>query len=72
MIALKQVAFAHLEAGVESNIIMIDQLDEFHLGMLIYFFEIAAATGAYLLSVNPFNQPGVNFYKNLITKELKK
>ena len=72
MIALKQVAYAHLESGVESNVIMIDNLDEFHLGMLIYFFEIAAAVGAYLLDVNPFDQPGVNAYKNLIEKELKK
>ena len=72
MIALKQVAYAHLEAGVESNIIMIDKLDEINLGMLIYYFEVAAATGAYLLEVNPFDQPGVVAYKKLIEKELKK
>ena len=72
MIALKQVAYAHFEAGVESNVIMIDDLDEFHIGMLIYFFEIAAAAGGYLLDVNPFDQPGVTAYKKLIEKELKK
>ena len=70
MIALKQVAYAHLDAGVESNVIMIDKLDEINLGMLIYYF--AAATGAYLLDVNPFDQPGVSAYKKLIEKELKK
>ena len=72
MIALKQVAYAHLDAGVESNVIMIDKLDEINLGMLIYYFETAAATGAYLLDVNPFDQPGVSAYKKLIEKELKK
>ena len=72
MIALKQVAYAHLDAGVESNVIMIDKLDEINLGMLIYYFETAAATGAYLLDVNPFGQPGVSAYKKLIEKELKK
>ncbi len=72
MIALKQVAFAHLDAGVESNLIIIDKLDELHLGMLIYFFEIAAAVGGYLLDVNPFDQPGVTAYKKLIEIELKK
>ena len=39
--------------------------------MLIYFFEIAAATGGYLLGVNPFDQPSVNAYKDLINIELK-
>lgn len=72
MIALKQVAYAHFEAGIESNVIIIDNLDEFHIGMLIYFFEIAAATGGYLLDVNPFDQPGVTIYKKLIEQELKK
>lgn len=72
MIALKQVAYAHLEAGVESNAIMIDKLDEFNLGMLIYYFETAAAVGGYLINnINPFDQPGVAAYKQLIEKELK-
>ncbi len=71
MIALKQVAFAHLDADIESNIILIDELNEYNLGTLIYFFEVAAATGGYLLNVNPFNQPGVTAYKKLIEKELE-
>ena len=31
--------------------------------MLIYFFELACAYSAFLLNVNPFNQPGVEEYK---------
>ena len=30
---------------------------------LIYFFEFAGALSAYLLGVNPFDQPGVEDYK---------
>ena len=70
-IALNKVALAHLKNDIESTIISIDKLDELHIGMLIYFFEIAAATGGYLLGVNPFDQPGVNAYKDLINIELK-
>ena len=71
MIALDKVAKAHFKAGIESNIIYLDKLDAETLGELIYFFEIAAASGAYLLDVYPFDQPGVNEYKKLINEELK-
>lgn len=30
----------------------------------INFFELACAISGYLLGVNPFNQPGVEAYKN--------
>ena len=33
------------------------------LGELIYFFELACAISGYVLSVNPFDQPGVESYK---------
>ena len=69
-IVLDKVAEAHLKAGIESNIIYLDEINEETLGELIYFFEIAAASGAYLLDVYPFDQPGVNEYKNLINANL--
>ena len=71
-IAVKSVAKAHLLDGVYSNIIEIDKLNEESIGYLIYFFEIAAATGAYLLNVNPFDQPGVSKYKKIINESLGK
>jgi glucose-6-phosphate isomerase len=48
-----------------------DKLTPYNIGQLIYFLEIAAATGAYLLNVNPFDQPGVNEYKKLVNEELQ-
>ena len=69
-IVLQKVAKAHFAIGCESNIIICDKLDAFHIGMLIQFFEVAAATGAYLLNVNPFDQPGVNVYKKLVYDEI--
>ena len=41
----------------------VDEIDEYTFGWLVYFFEKACAISAYLLGVNPFNQPGVESYK---------
>lgn len=40
-----------------------DDLTAYNVGYLIYFFWRACACSGYLLSVNPFNQPGVESYK---------
>ena len=47
-------------------------MDAYHLGALFYFFEKACAMSAYLLGVNPFNQPGVEVYKKRMFKLLGK
>ena len=39
-------------------------MDEYCLGNLIYFFEKACGVSGYVLGVNPFDQPGVEEYKN--------
>lgn len=71
-IAVDAVAKAHYENDIYTNLIQLDKLDEYNLGYLIYFFELAAATGGYLLFVNPFDQPGVSKYKELINEGLNK
>ena len=55
---------AHTEdGGVPCNVISLDKLEEKELGYLFYFFMRACAMSAYLLDINPFNQPGVEIYK---------
>lgn len=55
---------AHEEdGGVPCNIITIEKMDAITLGYLFYFFMRACAMSAYLLEINPFNQPGVEIYK---------
>lgn len=62
--AFKGTLKAHEEdGGVHCNIITIDKLDAKTLGYLYYFFMRACAMSAYLLDINPFNQPGVEIYK---------
>ncbi|WP_127942827.1 glucose-6-phosphate isomerase [Mycoplasma sp. ATU-Cv-703] len=41
-------------------------------GQLVYFFQRAIAMSAYLNDVNPFDQPGVEIYKQNIRKLLQK
>lgn len=42
------------------------------LGALVYFFELACAVSAKLSGVNPFDQPGVEAYKNNMFRLLGK
>ncbi len=55
---------AHLDGGVPNIRIVMPRLDEYHIGSLFYFFEMAVGISGYMLRVNPFNQPGVEAYKN--------
>ncbi len=55
---------AHSEdGGVPCQIIYLDKMNERNLGHLFYFFMRACGMSAYLLDINPFNQPGVEIYK---------
>ncbi len=54
---------AHEDGGVPCNVIYLDKLDAYNLGFLFYFFMRACAMSAYMLEINPFNQPGVEVYK---------
>ena len=54
---------AHEDGDVPCNVIYLDKLDAYNLGYLFYFFMRACAMSAYMLDINPFNQPGVEVYK---------
>lgn len=54
---------AHVDGGVPNISIMLEKIDAYQLGQLIYFFEIGCAFSGYMLGVNPFDQPGVEAYK---------
>ncbi|MFA7253677.1 MAG: glucose-6-phosphate isomerase [Patescibacteria group bacterium] len=62
--ALEATVMAHTDGGVPNIIINIPKINAYYLGNLIYFFEKACAISAYTLGVNPFDQPGVETYKN--------
>ena len=54
---------AHVDGGVPVIVMDMGELNDEKLGELFYFFELCCGVSAYMLGVNPFNQPGVEFYK---------
>ena len=65
---VKAVLAAHAAGRIPVLKLDVESFDEKGFGELIYFFELACAVSAKLFGVNPFDQPGVEAYKN----ELKK
>ncbi|MCL1973786.1 MAG: glucose-6-phosphate isomerase [Bacteroidetes bacterium] len=61
---------AHIAGGVPNIRIEIPRLDACSVGALLYFFEVACGISAYMLDVNPFDQPGVEAYKKNMFKLL--
>ncbi|RIL97543.1 glucose-6-phosphate isomerase [Staphylococcus chromogenes] len=61
--AFEGTLLAHTDGGVPNLVVKVPQLDAFTYGYLVYFFETAVAMSGYQLGVNPFNQPGVEAYK---------
>ncbi len=62
--AMRGVILAHVDGGVPNVLIELPAIGEESVGYLIYFFEYVCGLSGYLLEVNPFNQPGVEAYKN--------
>ena len=54
---------AHVDGGVPVILVQADEVCDRTLGELFWFFELSCGLSAYMLGVNPFNQPGVEFYK---------
>ncbi len=63
---------AHIDGGVPNIIINIPEISEFYIGQLIFFFEKSCAISAKILGVNPFNQPGVEAYKQNMMQLINK
>ncbi|MCD8158464.1 MAG: glucose-6-phosphate isomerase [Clostridiales bacterium] len=54
---------AHIDGGVPTMVIEIEDTSAYSFGEIVYFFEKALSISGYLLAVNPFDQPGVESYK---------
>ena len=63
---------AHVDGGVPNIQIILPKLNEYYLGQLIQFFEVACGLSGYTLGVNPFDQPGVEAYKKNMFALLEK
>lgn len=66
-VAMLSTVHAHYEDGKTRNLIIyVDKQDAYHFGYLYIWLCFAAMCSAYLLRLNPFDQPGVEIYKNRI------
>lgn len=70
--AWQGTAQAHLEGGVPNMTLTVKDRSAHTLGYLFYFFQRAVAMTGGLMGVNPFNQPGVEFYKSNMFRLLNK
>ena len=71
-IVIDSVIRAHSKGNVPCLEIEMDELTEENIGILIYFFQLSAAFSGYLFGVEPFNQPGVEVYKQEVRESLNK
>lgn len=62
--AMLGTLIAHKDGGVPCLEITLPSINEETLGELLYFYEFSCAVSGYMLGVNPFDQPGVEDYKN--------
>ena len=63
---------AHVDGGVPVITMDMGELNDKKLGEMFYFLELCCGVSAYILGVNPFDQPGVEFYKRNMFKLLGK
>ena len=63
---------AHIDGGVPQMEVSVEKIDAYNLGSIFYFFEFACGVSAYVLGINPFNQPGVEAYKKNMFALLRK
>ena len=64
--AFMATALAHAKGKCPSLVLELPRRDAYNIGWLIYFFERACATSGYMIGVNPFDQDGVEQYKNFM------
>jgi len=62
---------AHTSGEVPTILIRVPEVNAFSFGYLVYFFQKSCALSSYLLDVNPFDQPGVEAYKQNMMALLK-
>ena len=64
------VKAAHISSNIPIIEVSLAEMNCYSMGYLMYFFMKACAMSAYLLQVNPFDQPGVEVYKQQFLKLL--
>ncbi|WCN39657.1 glucose-6-phosphate isomerase [Aneurinibacillus uraniidurans] len=70
--ACKATIQAHVAGGVPNLKVSLPEASPYYFGQMVYFFQKACAMSGYMLGVNPFDQPGVEVYKEEMRNLLNK
>ena len=70
--AMEGTIKAHFDQGISNILINVAEINAYYFGYLAYFFQKACAMSSLILGVNPFNQPGVEAYKDNMYRLLGK
>lgn len=71
LIALESTAKAHNDGECPSMMLTLENLDAYSLGYFLYTMMYACAVSGIIIGVSPFDQPGVEAYKNEMRKRFK-
>ncbi len=69
---IEATILAHDKNNDPNIVLEIEEMDEYHLGYLMYTLMFSCALSAYILGVNPFDQPAVQEYKDIMFSLLDK
>jgi glucose-6-phosphate isomerase len=61
-----------INSGIMTDEITLDKLDAYHVGYLIYYYELLTSVCGIMLEIDPYNQPGVEIGKKILIKKLGK
>ncbi len=61
---MESVKVALAQKGKINYTIMIEKLDEYNIGELIFLYQLSTVFTGFLFNINPFDQPGVEEGKN--------
>lgn len=62
---------AVIAEGISVDLIEIDEIDEWHIGNLIYYFELLTSATGIMLGINTYDQPGVEAGKRILKNIFK-
>lgn len=61
---------AVIAEGVSVDLLEIDRIDEWHIGYLLYYFELLTSATGIMLGINTYDQPGVEVGKRILKNML--
>lgn len=61
-----------IQEGITTDILEVDDMDGWHVGFLMYYYELLTSTCGIMLGINTYDQPGVEVGKRILRQVLNK